>query len=458
VKKTKSARAVALEVLQRVEKGGAYANLLLPRTLAKSGLDARERALATELVYGTVRSLGTLDWALSERSNIPLDKLDPPIRALLRLGAYQLLFTRIPPAAACYTAVELAKEVGHAGSARFVNAVLRRLAREKDRLAYPDLEQDPVRHIALKYAHPEWLVARWLERLGAEETIALCRANNEVPPLSLRANTIRVSRSELAGYFSERGFAVGHHLYAPEAIYLKNAGEVQNLPGFAEGLFTVQDESSMLAAHALAPRAGEKVLDACAGPGGKTTHLAALMDNQGEVVALDVHPHKLELVKEAAGRLGLTIIQTLLADARNLPPELHGRFHRVLVDAPCSGTGVLRRRPDLRWHKSPEEIAALPPLQLSILQGAAAAVIPGGVLLYSTCSLEPEENEGVVQAFLDRNGDFVLEDLRPYLGRYLAEESLARGYLKLYPHKHKVDGFFLARLRRHGGERAHGED
>ncbi|BCV24747.1 MAG TPA: 16S rRNA (cytosine(967)-C(5))-methyltransferase RsmB [Firmicutes bacterium] len=448
--KARSARAVALEVLRRVEEGGAYANLLLPRALASSGLEARDRALATELVYGTVRTQGTLDWALSRWSSIPLDKLDPPVLAVLRLGAYQLLFTRVPARAACYTAVEQAKEVGHAGSAGFVNAVLRRLARERDRLSYPDLNKEPVRHIALKYFHPEWLVARWLERLGVEETIRLCRANNEVPPLTLRTNTVRISRSELVGYFEERGFAVGHFLYAPEALHLKEAGAVERLPGFSEGLFTVQDESSMLAAHALAPRAGERVLDACAGPGGKTTHLAELMGNAGEVTALDVHPHKVELVQAAAARLGLSIIQAEMGDARRLPEAYQGRFDRVLVDAPCSGTGVLRRRPDLRWHKSPEEIASLPPLQLAILTGAAAAVAPGGVLVYSTCSIEPEENLAVVRAFLAQNGAFRLEGLAPQLGRHLSAETLNQGYLQLYPHRHRVDGFFLARLRRQG--------
>ncbi|HHY92285.1 MAG TPA: 16S rRNA (cytosine(967)-C(5))-methyltransferase RsmB, partial [Firmicutes bacterium] len=358
---------------------------------------------------------------------------------------------RIPPAAVCYTAVEQAKEVGHAGGARFVNAVLRRLARERDQLEFPDLATDPVRHIALKYSHPEWLVARWLARLGPEETIHLCQADNEPGPLTLRTNTVRISRNELADYFTERGFAVGHFLYAPEALHLKGAGEVERLPGFAEGLFTVQDESSMLAAHALAPHPGERVLDACAGPGGKTTHLAELMGNKGELKALDVHPHKVELIRTAAARLGLGVIHAQAGDARELPASYREHFDRVLVDAPCSGTGVLRRRPDLRWHKSPEEIASLPALQLSILEGAAQAVVPGGSLVYSTCSLEPEENLDVVTAFLKRNPAFVLDDLTPYLGERLSEPTLRQGFLQLYPHRHQVDGFFLARLRRKGG-------
>ncbi|MGI6604519.1 MAG: 16S rRNA (cytosine(967)-C(5))-methyltransferase RsmB [bacterium] len=446
-----TARSVALTVLRRVEEEGAYANLLLAPALAKSGLESRERALATELVYGAVRTRNTLDWALLQRSKLPPEKIDPAIRAVLRLGAYQILFTRVPPAVACSAAVDQAKEVSNAGSARFVNALLRRLARERDKLEYPDVEQEPVRHIALKYSHPEWLVERWLERWGVSETIALCQTNNEPPTLTLRTNTTRISRRELVAYFEEKGFAVGHHLYAPEALHLKGTGDVSRLPGFPEGLYTVQDESSMLAAHALAPQKGEAVLDACAGPGGKTTHLAQLMQDKGEILALDVHLHKTKLIRTSAQRLGLRSIEAVPGDARALPQDYQHRFQRVLVDVPCSGTGVLRRRPDLRWHKTPQELASLPPLQLAILEGAAAGVAPGGVIVYSTCSLEPEENLAVVKEFLTRHNDFTLDDLEPYLGGYISAASLKEGYLELVPHRHKVDGFFLARLRQRGG-------
>lgn len=454
--KQKTARDLALEVLLRVERTKSYANLLLSPALAKSTLSERDRALATELVYGTVRTWGTLDWVLQERSRMPLDKLEPSVRMILRLGAYQLLYTRIPPSAACFEAVEQAKKASHAGSVRFVNAVLRRLSRERTQLKFPDISADPVGHISLKYSHPEWLVRRWLERLGLEETVALCQANNLVPPLCLRVNTTLIQRAELVAHMENRGFTVDAHHIVPEALYLRGAGAVEKLPGYEEGLFTVQDESSMLAAYALAPKAGERVLDVCAGPGGKTTHLAELMKDKGEIWALDIHPHKLALISKSATRLRLGCIKVQEGDGRKLPVEFQEAFGKVLVDAPCSGTGVLRRRADLRWHKTPEELVTLPKLQLEILTSAAGAVVAGGVLVYSTCSLEPEENLEVVNAFLASRPDFRLADMGPSLENIIQESTLRQGFLQLYPHKHKVDGFFLARLERHEEGTAHG--
>ncbi|NLG85795.1 MAG: 16S rRNA (cytosine(967)-C(5))-methyltransferase RsmB [Firmicutes bacterium] len=446
--KDKTARDLALDVLLRIEKTKSYANLLLSPSLAKSTLSAQDKALATELVYGTIRAMGTLDWILQECSHMPLDKLDPPVRMVLRLGAYQLLYTRIPPSAACFESVQQAKRVSHAGSARYVNAVLRRLSREREQIKYPDPLTDPVRYVAVKYSHPEWLVQRWLERFGLEGTMALCEANNQPPPLCLRTNTTLISSNELADYLRVQGFTPLSHHFVPEALYLQGAGAVGSLPGFKDGKFSIQDESSMLVAHALAPQPGERVLDVCAGPGGKTTHLAELLNGCGEIWAMDIHAHKLALIKETSIRLRLTGIHICEGDARELPPEFIGRFHRVLVDAPCSGTGVLRRRPDLRWHKTPEELNKLPKLQLQILSSAATAVIPGGTLVYSTCSIEPEENILVVKEFLSANPDFVLDDLRPELEEFIPEPTLKQGFVELYPHKHKVDGFFLARLKR----------
>jgi 16S rRNA (cytosine967-C5)-methyltransferase len=451
----KTARDLALSVLLRVEKTKSYANLLLAPALSSSPLDSRDKALATELVYGTLRALGTLDWALQERSSIKLKKLDAPVRMILRLGAYQLLFTRIPPSAACFEAVQQAKQVSHAGSARFVNAVLRRLARERDRLQYPDPAIDPVYYITVKYSHPQWLVQRWLKRFGFEDTEALCQANNQAPPLCLRTNSTLIARDELESRFRTEGYDVAPHYLMPEAIYLQKNGAVEQLPGFADGLFSVQDESSMFAAHALNPKPGDQVLDICAGPGGKTTHIAELMGKEGEIWAMDIHAHKLALIKESANRLRLAGINVLEGDARKLPANFSGRFDRVLVDAPCSGTGVLRRRADLRWHKTPKELQKLPQLQLQILTSAAAAVIAGGTLLYSTCSIEPEENMEVVTAFLKGNDDFVLDDLRPQLERFLHETTLRQGWLQLYPHKHDMDGFFLARMKRRPEEAVH---
>ena len=438
----KTARDVAFEVLLRVDLSKSYANLLLPPALAQSGLNSRDRALATELVYGTVRTVGTLDWALRERSNIALAKLDPKVRTLLRLGAYQLLYTRIPPAAACFETVQQTKKVCHRGSVRYVNAVLRRLARERLQLEFPDPHKEPVRHLALKHFHPEWLVQRWLERLGFEDTLALCRANNLIPPLCLRANFTLTTREELKALFVQKGYTPRVAEIVPEALYLEGAGSVTALPGFEAGLFTVQDESSMLATYALAPQPGERLLDACAGPGGKTTHLAEFTRAESQILAVDIHPHKAALIREQSARLGLDCIEVKTADARRLPADFNQKFDRVLVDAPCSGTGVLRRRPDLRWRKTPRELIHLPQMQLEILLGASEALAAGGTLVYSTCSLEPEENMEVVTAFLNLRPEFNPLDLRPRLEQLIYDPTLKHGFLQVYPHRHNMDGFF----------------
>ena len=446
--KPKTARDTAYGVLLRVEKTRSYANLLLAQVLKQSPLDQRDKGLATELVYGTLRAQGTIDWALQERSKTKLQKLDAPVRIILRLGAYQLLFTRVPTAIACFETVELAKRYCHVGSVRYVNAVLRRLAKDKDQLRYPDPQTEPVNYIAVKHSHPRWLVERWLKRFGFKDTEALCTANNLAPPLCLRTNNTLTSKEQLMDDLSKGGYEAISGRFMPEAIYLTGGGEVRQVPGFINGLFSVQDESSMFVARALTPCPNEHILDVCAGPGGKTTHLAEIMAGQGQITAVDVHRHKLDLIEKSAERLKLKGIRFWEGDARHLPTEYAQSFQRVLVDAPCSGTGVLRRRADLRWHKTPTELAQLPKLQLDILIGAASAVRSDGILVYSTCSLEPEENGKVIDAFLASRNDFILDDLTDVLKPYIKEPTLKQGWLQLYPHKHGTDGFFLARLKK----------
>jgi 16S rRNA (cytosine967-C5)-methyltransferase len=444
----KSARDMAFEVLLRIERTNSYANLLLSPALVKSGLNTRDRAFCTELVYGTIKMQGALDWVLQERSNIPLAKLDPPVHILLRLGAYQILFTRVPIAAACFETVKQAKRFSHSGGARYVNAVLRRLAREGNQIKFPDIKEKPMLHLATKYSHPQWLVKKWLQQLGLEETIEICRANNLVPTLCLRTNCTLTTRPQLALLLKEKGFTPVLSQMMPEALHIEGAGPVIKLPGFDAGLFTVQDESSMIVAHALAPKSGDRVLDACAGPGGKATHLAEFMNDKGLILAADIYPHKLTLVQKSAARLHLSCITTKEIDARRLPLNLKGRFDKVLIDAPCSGTGVLRRRPDLRWKKTAAGLASLAKLQLELLMGASEALMDGGTLLYSTCSLEPEENIEVAAAFLKLRPQFRVLDLRPRLQGLIQEPTLREGFLQLYPHKHNTDGFFLAAFER----------
>ncbi|HHY36740.1 MAG TPA: 16S rRNA (cytosine(967)-C(5))-methyltransferase RsmB [Firmicutes bacterium] len=443
------ARSVAIRALYRVNEEGGYANLLLPQMLAREKLSPQDRALATELVYGTLRWQKRLDWIIGAFSKRPLEKLDPWVRNILRLGAYQLCFLAgIPPHAAIYETVQLMKNYGHRGNVAFVNGVLRSILREGKKVQFPRVEEEPAAHLAVVYSHPQWLVERWLSRWGFAETKALLAANNQPAPLGLRVNTLKTTPAELQRMLEREGVQATPGRYLPEALLAEHAASLEQLASFRAGFFQVQDEASQLAVHVLAPRPGERILDACAAPGGKTTHIAQLMGDEGAIWASDVHPHKLDLIRENCRRLGIKSVHVVARDARKWGEDCKGAFQRVLVDAPCSGTGVLRRRPDARWRKRPADLEELPALQLEILRGVAPCVAVGGTLVYSTCSLEWEENQAVVQAFQQAEPAFRLDNLTPYLPPGLESPTAREGYIQLFPHQHGTDGFFVARLVR----------
>ena len=438
------AREFALQVIAEVKQKGAYANLVLAKELQRRSLSDQDRRFATELIYGVVKTGETLDWILGHYCTRALTKIDSPILNILCLGIYQLFFlTKIPPSAACNESVKLAKKYGHAGSVKFVNAVLRNATRAPEKVVYPDPEKDGATYLSLLYYHPRWLVKRWLDRLGFEGTEELCRFNNMTPPLTLRVNTLKTDRDSLRLRLEQEGVVCTPSLFVPEGLLCTDHPALANLPSLAEGLVQVQDESSMLVSHVLAPQPGEFVIDACGAPGGKSTHIAALMQNMGRVLSTDIHDHKLAITAENAARLGITILETLQFDATRLHTAYAGQADRVLVDAPCSGLGVLRRKPDSRWRKSEESLRELPPLQKAILTSAAACVKPGGVLVYSTCTTEKEENQAVVTAFLEKNSDFSLVPA----GQWLPVKSDAE-MVQLWPHVDHADGFFIARMVR----------
>ncbi|HHP51544.1 MAG TPA: 16S rRNA (cytosine(967)-C(5))-methyltransferase RsmB [Moorella mulderi] len=443
-----SAREIALQVIYRVMEEGAYANIALDEVLARHTLNKEDRALATELAYTTIKAWGTLDWALELYSRYPLKNLPPRIRCILRLGAAQLmLIPRIPPWAAIYESVELAKKYGHRGTASLVNAVLRKLDRDKGRLLYPDPQEDPAGYLALKYFHPRWLVEKWLSLFGFQETEALCQANNQPAPMVIRVNILKTSVSQLIALLEKEGARAEPARYAPEGLVVEGLGPLQDSPSFQQGLFYVQDEGSQLVAHALKPRPGSVVIDACAAPGGKSTHMAQLMGDEGTILACDIHFHRLELIRENCIRLGVNSVQPLLMDARELGKHYPEKADYLLVDAPCSGQGILRRRPDVRWRKELATTQELAELQFSILMGAKGALKKGGFMVYSTCSLAPEENQGVIQRFLKASPEFSLVSLEglPNLPADLLEEA-RQGWVQYLPHRHGIDGFFIARL------------
>lgn len=442
-------RSTAFDILLRVEGDQVFADALLDKALTSGNLHGPDRGLLTELVYGTLRRQGTLDHVIGQFSSRPTEKLDQRVRVLLRLGVYQLLFLdRVPTFAAVNETVQLAKRiVPHA--AGFINAILRRTDRERNAIAWPDAKLYPAGHLSAVYSHPQWLVESWIDQLGFEEAESLASAMSEPAPLTLRVNTIRIDRAGLLGKFAEHGVTAEATCYAPNGITVTPSRPIAELPGFKEGLFIVQDESSQLAALLLAPQPGETVLDLCAAPGGKSTYLAQLMLDQGKVIACDAAERKLRLIKENAARLGITCIKAAVADAVRWSPAstLSVKADRVLVDAPCSALGVIRRNPEGKWRITPEGITRLASAQKQMLRNAAKAVRPGGHLLYSTCSTLVEEDEGVVDDFLSENREFVLvngRELHPEWTDLFTE----RGMLRSWPHRHKMDGFFAALLKK----------
>jgi 16S rRNA (cytosine967-C5)-methyltransferase len=439
------AREIALKVINDVTTNHAYANIALVRELNRHKISDQDRRFITELVYGTIKAGETLDWITGHYITRELNKVSPVILNILRMGMYQIFFlTKVPVSAACNQAVELTKKYGHVGTVKFVNAVLRNAGRTPEKVVYPDREKDIVKFLALKYFHPQWMVARWVERLGTEATEKLCQINNVTPLLSLRTNTLKTTREELLKTLALEGVSAEASEWTPEGIVCNSFPALNTLQSLRDGLFQIQDESSMLVAHVLAPKSGEFIIDACGAPGGKSTHIAALMENKGRVLSTDIYEHKLLLTQENAERLGLTIIDTQTVDATTLGDRYTRQADRVLVDAPCSGLGVLRRKADSRWRKNKNMFQELPILQKAILKSAAECVKLGGILVYSTCTTEPEENQNVVKEFLQANQDFTLE----CAGEFFPVKRHGADMVQLWPHLDNVDGFFISRLVR----------
>ena len=444
----KSCRELAVEILLKVDERKAYADILLDHALKTASLSPQDQALLTQLIYGALRWRGRIDWQLSRVLPRPLAGMNGYLRNLLRLTLYQLFFLdRVPDYAAVNEGVELAKRRGGPKAAGLVNAVTRRLLREKDHLA--DLpEGDAARQLSVQWSHPEWLVKKWLGYFGGKETEALLRANNEESPLVLRANRLKVDREALLQKLTAAGIEAIRSSWAPQAIVLKTGSPVVKLPGFAEGLFQVQGEASQLVAFLLDPKPGERVLDACAAPGGKTTHIAELMEDRGELVANDISARGLEKLKENVQRLGLTCVEAVAADVtQGLKGQLASPYDRILADVPCSGLGTLRSHPEAKWHREEKDIGRLSRLQRKILEQLPPYLKPGGILVYATCTLTREENEEVVEDFLRDHDDFALENGADFLPE--PARRLVRGnYFLALPHKHGTDGFFAARMRK----------
>ncbi len=446
----KDARTTALEVLIQVERKGQKVDQALEQAYGE-GLSVRDRGLVTQLVYGVLRHRNRMDWALGQFCRKPIQRLSPTLRNILRMGAYQILFLdRIPARAVVDEAVDLTQRKGVQGLSGFVNAVLRSLDRDRAAITYPDPQTDPVRHLSVSYSHPEWMVNRWLKRYGPERTMVLCQANNQIPPVTLRANTLLTTRESLEAQLKSEGVEVEDCTVSSLALRIKD-GVVTESAAYRKGWFYVQDEAAQLVVLGLAPRPGEVILDACAAPGGKTTHTAQVMANEGRIIALDVKAQRLELVRENCQRLGIRIVECLLGDARVVKGLKGLKFDRILVDAPCSGLGVLRRNPEGKWTKTEDLIHRYARLQSEILEGVSPWLKEGGVLMYSTCSTELEENEQVVRKFLSAHPEYQIQSLQEDLPPAASSLITSEGFLSTLLNSESMDGFFAAKLVKQSG-------
>ena len=450
-------RLLAWKVLQEVERSSSFADLALDRAFIESpDLRPLDRAMISEMVLGTLRWQGRLDTYLQHALKLRGKKIEPRLMHLLRLGAYQILFMdRVPESAAVNESVRLAKVLFKSEKITgFVNALLRSVTRNQDRDLFPPFAEQPIEHISQAFSHPSWLVERWVKEFGPETARSLCAANNRKPPFAVRTNTLRITREELHRRMGEEGISSQPTSFSPEGLLLKKSPVLAEERLFQEGLYFVQDESSQVVSHLLSPQPGERILDVCAAPGGKTTHLAQLMKNQGEITALELHRSKVKLIEENCRRLGITIVRAIERDASQPLPFPDGEaFDRILLDAPCTGLGILHRNPEAKWRRKPEDIARLSRTQKALLDNVSSWLKSGGSLVYSTCTMTPEENDGVVNSFLETHPKFQREGLREVLPEGFRPLVDPQGFYRTYPEwaiseSNRMDGFFAARLKK----------
>ncbi len=446
------ARKTAWVILNTLDYGQRTLTTLMEEHAdGQQTVSRRDRALLQTLVYGVLRWRGRLDYLIAHFSHTRFNKIHPKILNILRLALFQIIYLdRIPDSAAVNTAVEMAKAAGAPWAIGYVNALLRKTSREYRAVSFPELSKNPSAALATGKSFPEWIIRRWLQRYGQKNTALLCDAVNAIPPITIRTNTLRTSPQNLLKKLERDAEKVAQTPYSPDGITIVNpAISIPNLNGFKSGWFQVQDEAAQLVSLLLDPKPGETILDACAGLGGKTGHIAQLMNNEGQIAALDVDGDKLSQLEAEMRRMGISIVSTHCLDLEQGVSQLPAEgFDRILLDAPCSGLGVMRRNPDIKWHRSEKELAKNHARQLRLIENLAPAVKPAGFLVYAVCSPEPEENEAVIHQFLKKHNDFDINNHYGQLPFEICKTAITKGFFKTFPRLTQMDGFFSVRLQR----------
>jgi 16S rRNA (cytosine967-C5)-methyltransferase len=436
-------RGVAVKILNRIDRTDAYLDKLLDYELRNSELSGQDKALLFEIVHGVLRWLNKIDWILNGFYKGAFSKCIPNVKNALRVALYQILFLdKIPDYAAVNEAVEFIKKLQGQKPADQANAVLRNIIRNKEGIRFPDPEEDIVGYFSTFYSHPTWLVKRWLNFFGKEQTEQLLVANNEKPSLILRVNTSKVSIGNFKELLNSVNLKFTDGKFIPEFIRMKTLSNIAEWEYFDKGYFSIQDESTGLPCLLLNVKPGQRVLDLCAAPGGKTAYLSNLMNNTGEIIAIDRYESRLKILDKNLKRLGATNIKLVEGNALDYTDN---NFDSILLDAPCSGLGTLSKKPDIKWKRDLSDVRNLSKLQYDLLKKAASLVKSGGSIVYSTCTIEPEENFEIIKKFLSDNNNFKLETANEYLPEQLVDSN---GCVQTYPHIHQIDGSFAARLVR----------
>ncbi|MEG1133232.1 MAG: 16S rRNA (cytosine(967)-C(5))-methyltransferase RsmB [Cellulosilyticaceae bacterium] len=445
----KSTREHIADILTNIEKEQSYMQLVLKAEL--ENFEVKDRAFINEIIYGTIKYRITIDYIINQFSKTPINKMKPFIRSVMRMSVYQIMYLdKVPASAAINEAVKIVHRRKMSNLSGFINGVLRNIDRNKESIVYPDDSKNPISHLSVIYSVPEWLLEMWTQDYGIEVTKRICESLNERAKVCIRINSLVATKEEVLAELKELGIdSETGELLPGESMYITGATSIAQMDSFKQGKWAVQDESATLVGHVVDPKAGEIVLDMCSAPGGKSTHMAMLMQNKGMIMSADVHEHKMDIIQKNAKRLGVEIIEPVLQDGTKINEAWKEKFDKVLLDAPCSGLGIIKRKPDIRYSKTLEDVKAIAQLQEKLLENAVCYLKQDGILVYSTCTISKQENEGIIKCAVEKLG-LELDSIEEYMPNILKPYIENKATIQIMPFMANTDGFFIARFRKRG--------